>query len=90
MRRLLAMTMTMTLAALALVPTAWAGDIQGKIKSVDFSGKKVTLEDGTQLVIPADVPVQAKNVKPGADVKASYKDCDGDKIVTSIEIQFAK
>lgn len=90
MRRLLAMTMTMTLVGLALALAAWAGDIQGKIKSVDLSGKKVILEDGTQLVIPPDVPVPAKSVKPGADVKASYKDGDGNKIITSIEIQPAK
>ncbi len=90
MRRLFAMTMTMTLVALAFAPAVWAGDIQGKMKSVDPSGKKVTLEDGTQLMIPPDLPVQAKNLKPGTDVKASYKDDGGNKIITSIEVQPAK
>ena len=90
MRQLIAMTTTMTLVALAFGPAVWAEDIQGKVKSVDPSGKKLILEDGTQLMIPPDLPVQAKNLKPGSDVKASYKDGGGNKIITSIEVRPAK
>ena len=37
---------------MVLAPVAWAADVQGKIKSVDPSGSMVTLDDGTQIVIP--------------------------------------
>jgi Cu/Ag efflux protein CusF len=69
-----------------LAPIAWAADAQGKIKSVDPSGKMVTLDDGTQLMIPPTVKVEKQMLKPGANVKASYEEKDGQKVVTSLMV----
>ena len=55
MTRLLTLTVAAAMAALTLASVTWADDVQGKVKSVDPSGTKVTLEDGTQLTIPGNV-----------------------------------
>ena len=65
---------------MTLAPMAWADDVQGKIKSVDPSGKIVTLDDGTQLMIPPTLSVEKQALKPGANVKASYEEKDGRKV----------
>jgi hypothetical protein len=66
----------LVLAAVAIVivlaPLAWAADIQGKIKSVDASGRMVTLDDGTKIVLPPTLTVEKQALQPGATVKASY------------------
>ncbi len=87
MRRFLTLTMAVAMAVLVVVPLAWAGDIQGKIKSVDPTGRMLMLEDGTQLMIPATLNVERKDLRPGADVKASYEDKGTQKVVTSIEVR---
>jgi len=79
--------MAVAMAVLVVVPLAWAGDIQGKIKSVDPTGRMLMLEDGTQLMIPATLNVERKDLRPGADVKASYEDKGTQKVVTSIEVR---
>jgi ribosomal protein S1 len=84
----------LVLAAIAVVtmlaPVAWAADVQGKIKSVDSSGKMVTLDDGTQLMIPPTLTVEKKALKPGANVKASYEEKDGQKVATSLMVMPAR
>ncbi|HSB82446.1 MAG TPA: DUF1344 domain-containing protein [Candidatus Methylomirabilis sp.] len=60
--------------------------IQGKITSVDPSGKMVTLENGTQLTIPPTLNVQRDNLKEGAIVKANYEERNGQKVVTSMQV----
>jgi Cu/Ag efflux protein CusF len=64
-----------------------AGQVEGKIKSVDPSGGMVTLEDGTQLTIPPSVKVQRAALKEGAIVKASFEERGGQKVVTSMEVR---
>lgn len=64
-----------------------AMEVEGTIKSVDPAGKRVTLDDGTQLEIPATVKVDKKDLKPGAMVKASYEEKGGKKIVKSLEVK---
>jgi hypothetical protein len=71
---------------MVLAPIAWAADVQGKIKSVDPSGKMVTLDDGTQLMIPPTLTVEKKALKPGANVKASYEEKGGQKVATSFMV----
>ena len=85
MTRLLTLTVAAAMAALTLASVTWADDVQGKVKSVDPSGTKVTLEDGTQLTIPGNL--DAKALKPGADVRVTYADRGSDKVVTSIEVR---
>ncbi len=47
----------------------------------------VALEDGTQLMIPATLNIERKDLRPGADVKASYEDKGNQKVITSIEVR---
>jgi Cu/Ag efflux protein CusF len=61
--------------------------IEGAIKSVDPSGRMVTLDDGTQLTIPPTVSVPKGDLKEGAIVKASYEEKGGQKVVTSLQVQ---
>ena len=69
---------------LALPLVAVAGDVSGKIQSVDSSERAIVLEDGTRLWIAEGLPID--NLKEGAQVKASYEERDGKKVVTSIEV----
>ena len=75
---------------MVLAPVAWAEDVQGKIKSVDASGKMVTLDDGTQLMIPPTLKVEKQALKPGANVKASYEEKGGQKVATSFMVMPAR
>ena len=91
MKRFLQMALAVPLIVVALaVGSAWAGDVQGKIKSVDQSGRMLTLEDGTQLMIPATVRVNRQDLMPGNDVKVSFEDKGTEKVVTQIEVEPAK
>jgi hypothetical protein len=40
--------------------------VEGKVKKVDQAANRVTLDDGTQLTIPASVRVDWKTLKPGS------------------------
>jgi hypothetical protein len=71
---------------MVLAPIAWAAEVEGKIKSVDASGKTVTLDDGTKLAIPPTLAVEKKALKPGANVKASYEEKGGEKVATSFMV----
>jgi len=62
-------------------------EVQGKIMSVDPSGKVVTLEDGTKLMIPDGAKVKKGDLKQGTSVKARYKEENGQKVVTRIELR---
>ena len=75
---------------IAVALPAWAADVEGKIKSVDASGKIVTLDDGTRLTIPQALAVERKALQPGANVKATYEERDGQKIATSFMVMSAR
>jgi len=62
--------------------------VKGKI--VNVRGAKVTLADGTELMIPSDVKVQRADLKPGATVKASFEERGGQKVVTTIVVESDK
>ena len=63
-----------------------AKQVEGKIKSLDPSGRMLTLEDGTQLTIPPSVNVPRGTLKEGAIVKASFEERGGRKVVTSMQV----
>ena len=65
--------------------TAGGSMVEGKI--VNVSGAKVTLADGTELMIPSSVKVQRADLKPGATVKASFEERGGQKVVTAIAVE---
>ena len=75
---------------MVLAPIAWAAEVQGKIKSIDSSGRMVTLDDGTQLTLPPTITVEKQALKPGANVKASYEEKDGQKVATSFMVMPAR
>jgi len=89
MKSSLLMAVAVALTAIA-APSAWAGDVQGKIKNVDQSGRILTLEDGTQLVIPATVRVNRQDLTPGDDVKVSFEEKGTQKVVIQIEVDSEK
>jgi hypothetical protein len=74
---------------IVLAPVAWAADVQGKIQSVDPNGNVVTLDDGTQIVIPSTFTVEKSALKPGVNVKVSYDEKDGQKLAKSITVILA-
>jgi hypothetical protein len=74
------------LLALALAGTVWGAEAQGKIKTVDPAGRIITLEDGTQLTIPATVRLKRTALMPGAEVKTSYEKKNGEKLVRIIDV----
>jgi Protein of unknown function (DUF1344) len=80
----------LAVAVMVLAPVSFAADVQGKIKSVDPSGRMVTLDDGTQIVIPATLTVEKAALKPGATMKASYDEKDGQKIAKSLTVMPAR
>jgi hypothetical protein len=80
----------LAVAVMVLAPLSFAADVQGKIKSVDPSGRMVTLDDGTQIVIPATLTVEKSALKAGANMKASYDEKDGQKIAKSITVMPAR
>jgi Protein of unknown function (DUF1344) len=73
-------------AVLALGTMASAAEISGKVQAVDPAGKSITLDNGTTLMIPATAKVDKKALTPGTDVKASYQEKDGMKVVNSIQV----
>jgi Cu/Ag efflux protein CusF len=66
---------------------AAAKQLEGTVKSVDATGKKLTLADGTEFMIPAGAKVSRAELKPGTAVKVSYEEQGGQKIVKGVEVK---
>jgi len=90
MKKVLTLTAAALVGVLTVAPATWAADTKGKVKSVETNGTSVTLEDGSLLVIPPSLQIERKDLQPGAQVKVSYEDVNGEKIITVIEIQPAE
>jgi hypothetical protein len=67
-------------------PRAVEKQIEGQIKSVDPSGKTLTLADGTEFTIPGTVKVLRTELQPGANVKVAYEEQGGAKIIKHLEV----
>ena len=84
------LTAIAVLGALVIAPAVMAQtaakSIEGKVMAVDPSGKSLTLDDGTKLMIPETVKFSRADLKPGAAVKAAYEEKDGQKILTNLEV----
>jgi len=74
-------------APAATAPAGTEKSIEGTVKSLDASGKMLTLQDGTQLMIPADVKISRTELKAGANVKVSYEEKGGLKVVKNLEVK---
>ncbi|HEV8639910.1 MAG TPA: DUF1344 domain-containing protein [Methylomirabilota bacterium] len=64
---------------------AWAGEIEGKIQTLDTSDRTIVLDNGTTLSVAEGVSMDM--LKQGADVKVSYEERDGKNIATSVEVK---
>jgi len=71
----------------ATAPAGTEKRIDGTVKSLDASGKMLTLQDGTQLMIPADVKISRTELKAGATVRVSYEEKGGQKVVKNLEVR---
>lgn len=86
MKMLKAVALGVLVALLAVGTVASAGEIKGKVQAVDPAGKSITLDNGTTLMIPASAKVDKKALSPGAEVKASYEEKNGMKMVQSLQV----
>ncbi len=76
----------MLMGTVLLAGVARAGEVEGKIKSVDPATRSITLENGTQLMIPIGAVVDDHRLlQPGAEIRASFEEKDGQKIVITLE-----
>jgi Cu/Ag efflux protein CusF len=62
---------TFTLAAM-FVGSALAGEIAGKVQSVDMDAKRITLEDGSEFTV--DKAASLDGIEAGTSVKITYDD----------------
>jgi len=86
MKKLVALVLV---AFFAVAGIAAAAEIEGKVQSVDQSGKEMILEDGTKLAWDDSTSVtmgKLEELKEGAKVKASYEEKDGKNVVSSLEV----
>ena len=67
-------------------PTAGAQLVEGKVAALDPSGQKLTLEDGTQLTVPAGAQLPP-DVKEGSIIRASFEERSGQKVLTGVAVQ---
>jgi hypothetical protein len=72
----------------AYAPTTMPKQVEGKIMAVDPAERKLTLDDGTQLLIPAWVDVDWQILTQGNTVKARYENQGGLKVATHIELKW--
>jgi uncharacterized protein DUF1344 len=74
------------MGTMLLAGVAGAAEIEGKIKSVDPTTRSITLENGTLLVIPTEAVVEDHRLlQPGAEIRASFEEKDGQKVVLKLE-----
>lgn len=73
------------IAFLTVVPIVSAAEVEGKVANIDMAGRVITLDDGTALKVMS--AAQLRDIKPGANVKASYEERNGEKIATSIRVE---
>jgi len=76
--------LTLALLFVVAVGGAWAGDIDGKITSVDMTARTIQLDYNTDISVAAGLPKD--NLKEGANIKASYEERGGKKVATKIEV----
>ena len=83
MHRIIALIAVLLLLSLAAVTAA--GQIEGKVRSVDQSDRTVTLEDGTKIAIPAGMPLDL--LREGAEITVSFEEKDGKNEATNVEMK---
>jgi hypothetical protein len=59
----------------------------GQVQSVDETGTKITLTDGTKLLTPRGSVIRPGALQQGTMVVAVYREENGDKILTKLSLQ---
>jgi len=90
MKKLVALVLVGILGVAGL---AAAGEMEGKIRSIDTASKELVLEDGKRLAVDdaTNISVEGKpgrleDLKEGAKVKAIYGEKDGRNVAASLEV----
>ena len=58
----------------------------GQVQSVDETGTKITLTDGTKLLTPPGSVIRPGALEEGTMVVAMYREENGDKILTKLAV----
>jgi hypothetical protein len=58
----------------------------GQVQSVDETGTKITLTDGTKLLTPPGSAIRPGSLEEGTLVVATYREENGDKILTRLSL----
>ncbi len=59
----------------------------GQVQSVDETGTKITLTDGSKLLTPLGSVIRPRALQEGTMVVALYLEENGDKIVTKLSLK---
>ena len=60
--------------------------VEGKVVALDPSGKTLTLDDGTELTVPAGAQLPP-DVKEGSIIRASFEEHAGQKMLIGLDVQ---
>jgi hypothetical protein len=61
--------------------------VQGQVKSINPAGTELTLTDGTRLLAPQGATITPGAVTEGMTVIASYREENGDKVMTELAVE---
>jgi len=74
----------LALVCVVAVGGAWAGDIDGKITSVDTSARTSQVDYNTEISVAEGISMDT--LKEGTNIKASYEERAGKKVATKVEV----
>lgn len=61
--------------------------VQGQVKSIDPAGTEITLTDGTRLLTPPGRSLRPGVLIEGMTVIASYREENGEKVMTELAVE---
>ena len=68
---------------LALAGGALAEEASGMVKSMNPETRTITLDDGNTYTVAEGVVIE--NLKPGSEVKVSYEEMEGKKVIKDVK-----
>jgi hypothetical protein len=61
--------------------------IEGEVRSIDPSGREITLTDGTKLITPPGAALKPGVLAEGMKVIASYREHNGTNVLTDLALK---